>query len=619
VVEARDEQSFWSRRVGRRSMLRAAGMGAAGLTAAALLGCSGDDGEGDDATPAVQPTASPEPTVPPDRNEPRFYSGPIPATSAEKNPQARAKRGGTLRMRYLEPPHLDINRTLSCTTYHPLSYTLSKLTRARTGANADPFAVEIEPDLAESWAVNADATEFTFKLRQGVQTHNRAPVFGREFTSEDVRLSWERYQSGGSQRDVYTPVSEVLTPDEYTVIARLDQPHVDFAASIASWSYLWPRELIEDEDRLEREAIGTGPFVQEEWVRGERAVFRAHPGYFERGLPYVDEVIVSVDDDRASAQAKFVANEFFDADVLDDVEMQDLLARAAGTALGFKFPRSRGANVNGWHFQLDNPLFQDERVRRAISLAFDRGEYDRARNAGDNESPDGPFSNSPMPWPSIFNDYPTAAANGEWYRYDPARASALMQAAGYSVDSPLSFELVSYYFTESFPQHVIPGINASLAEVNIRYRNVDQQTYIGLLSNRDFDSAIGIVWGPPGYSIDQWIFPWWHSRGGLNYNNVNDAELDTLLERQRAEIDPAAQRETWRAIWDRVHDRVYDVWWPEAHTRGAQHNYLLNMRWHGLIGSYLCYGSDQARAVWLDDGAPGLRRRAGPPLRGGRT
>ena len=53
---------------------------------------------------------------------------------------------------------------------------------------------------------------------------------------------------------------------------------------------------------------------------------------------------------------------------------------------------------------------------------------------------------------------------------------------------------------------------------------------------------------------------------------------------------------------------MYDVWWPEAHTRGAQHSYVLNMRWHGLIGSYLCFGSDQARAIWLDDDAPGLDR-----------
>ncbi len=615
-MERLDETSYWRRRrvgnsparrvVRRRSILRAGGLGLAGLAGAALIGCEGDDEAIVETPAATRPPASP--TQSSARNRPRIYDGPIPATTAERNPAANARRGGTLRMRYLEPPHLDINRTLSCTTYHPLSYALNKLTRARSGATADPFVVEIEPDLAESWGVNGDATEFTFRLRRGVRMHNKPPVFGRELTAEDVRLSWERYQANGSQRDVYAPVDEIVMPDDYTVIARLNQPHVDFAASIAAWSYIWPRELIDDQELLEREAIGTGPFVHEQWVRGERAVFRRHPQYFEAGLPYVDEVVVTVEDDRAAAQAAFVAEELFDVDALDDVEMQELLDGARDTALVFKFPRSRGANVNGWHFQLDNPLFQDERVRRAISLAFDRAEYDRARNAGDNESPDGPFSNAPIPWSYLFDEYPTAAANGEWYRHDPARASALMQAAGYDVDSPLAFELVSYYFTESFPGQVVPSINEHLPEVNIRYRAVEQQTYVELLSNRNFESAIGIVWGPPGYAMDQWVYPWWHSRGGLNYNNVNDIELDILLERQRAETDSSEQRELWRKIWDRVHDQVYDVWWPEAYTRGAQHNYVMNMRWHGLIGSYLCFGSDQARAIWLDDGAPGLDR-----------
>ena len=92
-----------------------------------------------------------------------------------------------------------------------------------------------------------------------------------------------------------------------------------------------------------RRRIGTGPFIHEQWVRGERAVFRRNPDYFEAGLPYVDEVVVSVEDDREAARSRFLAHELFDADVLDDVEMQELLDQAPDTALGFRFPRSRGA------------------------------------------------------------------------------------------------------------------------------------------------------------------------------------------------------------------------------------------------------------------------------------
>ena len=188
-----------------------------------------------------------------------------------------------------------------------------------------------------------------------------------------------------------------------------------------------------------------------------------------------------------------------------------------------------------------------------------------------------------------------------------------MRAAGYTADAPLSLRDRELLVHGVLPRHVIPGINEVLPEVAVRYRNIDQQTYVDSLASGRFDSAIGIQWGPPGYAMDQWIFPWWHSRGGLNFNNVDDIELDLLLEQQRAETDAAERRALWLKVWERVHDQVYDVWWPEPHVRGVQHNYVMNMRWHGLAGSYVCFGSDQARSVWA------RRRRAGArPLVGER-
>jgi hypothetical protein len=53
---------------------------------------------------------------------------------------------------------------------------------------------------------------------------------------------------------------------------------------------------------------------------------------------------------------------------------------------------------------------------------------------------------------------------------------------------------------------------------------------------------------------------------------------------------------------------VYQAWFPEPLIRTTWHNYMLNYRNHGLVGSYVCYATDQARAIWLDDGAPGLSR-----------
>ena len=52
-------------------------------------------------------------------------------------------------MRYLEPTGMDINRALSCTVYHTMDYTNSKLIRGTVGPLAHPFLVELEPDIAE--------------------------------------------------------------------------------------------------------------------------------------------------------------------------------------------------------------------------------------------------------------------------------------------------------------------------------------------------------------------------------------------------------------------------------------------------------------------------------------
>ena len=509
--------------------------------------------------------------------------------------------GGTLLTTYLDPPRMDINRTLSCTIYTTMNYTNSKVVRAKTGASAHPFLVEVEPDLAESWEASPDSTEFTFHIRQGIKTHNVDPTMGREYTAEDIKLSMERYKAGGTQQDVFAPVTSIETPDDYTVKVTLDQPTPDFPTNIAAWSFMWVKELIEDEERLQNEAIGTGAFIQEEWTPKERSVFVKHPEYFEEGLPFFDRVITTVQNDAAALKAGFQTNNFFGWSARDWAELEGEVPNI-DTMVGWRYPTSRGANVNGWHFQMLNPVFQDERVRRAVSLAFDRTEFDLARNTGDNEHPEGAFSLPPMPWILLYDEYPSGAANGPWYQFDPAQASQLMQAAGYSADNKLSWEHVTWYDRAPSAENIIPGVMRNLPEVEIAFRQVDNPTQVTLLSDRNFEETIGIVWGPAGFSMDQWIFPWYQTEGGLNYNAKGNAELDELLVGQRRETDLEAKKGIWRQVWEVIHDQVWDFWWPVGFADTAWHNWMINFRPHGWMGSWSCYASDQFRASWLDEG-----------------
>lgn len=597
--------NYWKRpSISRRSALRGVGVGMVGLAGAAFFGCGGG-GESTSPTTSQLPAAAVTPgggKV--GRDQVRLKAGTVfegvaPPTPAERDPLANGRYGGTLLTTYLDPPHMDFNRTLSCTVNTTMDYTKNKLTRAKFGALAHPLNIEIEPDLAEKWEVNADSTVFTFHLRRGVKFHNVAPVNGRELTSADVKATFERYKTGGAQKDVFGEVASFETPDDFTFVVKLNQPLVDFPRNVAAWSHVDAREMVADPKFLGEHAIGTGPFIQQEWVKKERSVFIRNPDYFEKGLPFLDRVITVVQNDTATLRAGYKTNNFFTAGAADEDEGKQLM-REVPDSVQIIYERGQGSNSNVFRFQLKNPVLQDPRIRRAISMGVDREGYSAATGQ-DNDG----FSAPSIAWQFLFDKRPTLASQGPWMQRNLAEAGKLLAAAGYTPQNPLSFEMTGWYISNSyrFVDIQLPAIN-QVPGLNVKYRQVDNPTAVLLLNDRNFEWATGMTFGPPSYSVDQSVYPFYHSKGGLNFGNLNDPVVDKLVETQRREQNPEAQKEIWKKIWDWQLDQIPDVYMPEnPRPRALWHNWMINYRPHG-IGSYVCYANAQARSVWLDEGAP---------------
>jgi peptide/nickel transport system substrate-binding protein len=598
------ENNYWSRQsYSRRSVLRGGGLGIAGLAGAALLGCSGGSDESGGESSGSTATGKGTPAAGQVRIAPGQYGSLVPPSAAEQDPLKNGKRGGTLLATYLDPPHMDLNRVLSCTVVHPMAYTQNKLVRGKTGPKAHPDLVEIEGDLAEKWEVAPDSMTYTFHLRKGVKTHNVAPTNGREYTSEDVKLSLERYRKGGTQSDIFSDVTSIEAPDKYTVIVKHGTPRPDFATDIAAYSFLWVKEMIEKEDELRSRAIGTGPFVQAEWKPKERSIFERNPDYFKTGLPFLDRIETYVQSDTAVLRAGFQTDNFWNWTARDELDLEEM-GKTTKDVVSSRQPLSNIPNTRGWWFQMNNQKWQDPRVRRAISLAFSRDAFDEAQDSGDNLNPDGAFSFiSTPPWPLLFDKYPTAKEQGPYYKFNPQEASRMMQAAGYTAANPLKFQIVGFYQRTIIPQVVIPMLRENLKELDVSYREVDNPTHATLMADRNFEDALGYLI-PSFLSFDMCTYPWYHSKGATNYKNVKDPEMDRLLEQQRTLSNPQERKEVWRKIWDRVHDQVWEIAYPAAHRREAWHNYVMNYRPHSWMGAYTCYTNDQAESMWLDEGAP---------------
>jgi peptide/nickel transport system substrate-binding protein len=145
----------------------------------------------------------------------------------------------------------------------------------------DPVTGEIVPWLAETWDINDDATEFTFRLKEGVTFSN-----GEAFDAETVKLNLDRIQALGPQAIGGYPVISGYTGtevvDELTAKVTFEAPNIQFLQGLsAAWlGVISPSDTKKTPEQLcAGEYSGTGPFVIESYTKNNQAVLTKRAGY----------------------------------------------------------------------------------------------------------------------------------------------------------------------------------------------------------------------------------------------------------------------------------------------------------------------------------------------------
>ena len=282
-----------TRRISRRTALRGAGLGVAGLAGAALIGC-GDDDEEDEEEEAAAQAPAPAGTAAPA----------APAAPAALEPI----RGGRLLTRGGSVPNIDIHLSAAGSTEGLASHMYARLWKATAGADTGgPWDHTQEPDLAMSLE-QPDNVTYLYQLRRDAKWQNLPPVNGRPFTGEDIVFSFQRIldEPTAPVRGDFQRIKTMTLIDDYTLELVLSRPNAPFHAKTSGrGAYIVPREVVEQDGDLTKRWVGLGPFILEEFDPRVASLFRRNPDYYDAPKPYIDEVEIAVITDAAAREAAF--------------------------------------------------------------------------------------------------------------------------------------------------------------------------------------------------------------------------------------------------------------------------------------------------------------------------
>src|SRR5213078_1643317 len=102
----------------------------------------------------------------------------------------------------------------------------------------------------------------------------------------------------------FIAVDRVEPTGRYGVKFLTKEPFAGLLAALGGfWGFILSEAGIKKHGDLNTAALGTGPFMLQDWKVEQQMVLKRHPHYFKKGLPHVDEVILRIIPDEANIVA----------------------------------------------------------------------------------------------------------------------------------------------------------------------------------------------------------------------------------------------------------------------------------------------------------------------------
>ena len=476
---------------------------------------------------------------------------------------------------------------------------------------------EFKPMLAESWTISPDRRKVRVRLRKGILWHDfKDPVTGkewknREVTAQDVKFYVDVIKNPAVDcaplRVYYNDLERIDVLNDYEFEVVWSKPYFMMEDMTLSLMPL-PRHLyhayegpfdgrrFNDEHARNRMLVGCGPYRFESWEKGKRILLRRFENYYGRSLGIMPPLETLAYDIIQHPNTRLQSLLSKDLD-MDSLTPDQWVNRTSSPEFGPKGFLKKYSYPGFSYFyiglNLNNPLFQDKRVRQALSHLVNREKIRREIFFGLMDAVSGPFPKQSSAYdPSV-----------QPYSFDPAAARRLLAEAGWKEgqDGILRKDGRELAFTVVYPntsvsfQKMLPVIKEDMKKAGVRMDllGIEWSVLVQRLEKKQFEACL-LGWTgtlkPDPYQL-------WHSSqadqpASSNHIGFVNPKADELIEKIRQCFDPAERTRLYHEFHRLIHDEAPYLFLFSPSSLVVINDAYRNVR--------LFPGGIATRPLWLD-------------------
>lgn len=420
--------------------------------------------------------------------------------------------------------------------------------------------MNIVPGLAESWN-KVDERRTIFNLRKGVKFHN-----GETLTAKDVKFTLDRMKNQPTVSFLISEIELVNVIDDYTVEIVTKN---GFGPLLSHLSHpgaviLNEKAVTNSSERYDQNPVGTGPYILDKWLAGDRIFLKANPEYY-LGKSAIENIVIKAIPEGTN---RTIALETGEADIVYDVDPVDIDKIKSNNDLKFLYEQSLGNSYLGLNTQ--HKPFDDVRVRQAIAYAINVDDIIEVV-----------YKNTAIPGSSpISPKIPGYNKDVKNYEYNVEKAKKLLAEAGY----PNGFKTSIWINDNTSRKDIATILQDQFKTIGIdaAIETLEWGAYIDRTAAGEHDMYIlgwVTVTGDPDYGLYPVFHTSAHGRAG-NRSFYSNATVDRLLDEARISTDQEKRMDNYREIQRIIQEEIPSITMVYNNQNVATQKYVENFVLH---------------------------------------